>query len=189
LTGLERKAHYTALQALERMETMTDKRVTSGLSNELIVPWEAFTTGQRQLVAVASPLIGTWTTGYSDLLSWSMVLKSGATVLGDLKANAVVWEIGQLPTPSRIAEVGQGIPTSPVFAGVNTKPWLISGIINVSAQLLKQQASPDLKSNVSFRFIQTVRKFHRSCVLVGLRQRKLSTVRSGRTCGRPGDND
>jgi len=100
LTGLERETNFTALRAFERMEPLADKRVTSGLTGELIVPWEVFTTGQRQLVATGSPLIGTWTTGYSDLQTWSMVLKSGATVLRNLKTNAVVWEIGQLPVPN-----------------------------------------------------------------------------------------
>jgi hypothetical protein len=118
------------------MELLTDKRVTSGLTGELIVPWEVFTTGQRQLVATGSPLIGTWTTGFSDLQSWSMVLKSGATILRDLKANAVVWQVGVLPIPSWIAEVGQGLPTSPVFGGVTTKPWRISAMINISKTTL-----------------------------------------------------
>jgi len=136
LTGLEREANFTALRAFERME-VTDKRVTSGLIGELIVPWEVFMTGQRQLVATGSPLIGTWTTGYSDLQTWSMVLKSGATVLRNLKANADVWEVGELPVPNWLAEIGQALPASPVFGGVTTKPWRLSGMIKRLANLIQ----------------------------------------------------
>ena len=61
-----------------------------------------------------------------------------------MKANTVVWEIGKLSVPVWLPEIDQMIPSDPVFAGISTPPRRLSGMINVSSRLLKQQASLDL---------------------------------------------
>jgi hypothetical protein len=107
----------------------------------LFVPVELFT---RQISVSGGFPIGTWTEGISNLLTWSACLRAGATVLTGLSRNTNLWEIGALPTPQWLTELGMVTPTSPLFAGYPVSPKRISGLVNVSQQLLKQQTGPEL---------------------------------------------
>jgi hypothetical protein len=107
----------------------------------LFCPLELFTTRQ---VTVQNFPIGIETFGVSNLLTWSACLPAGATVLTGLSRNVNLWQIGQLPVPQWLPELGMVTPTDPLFSGVPTSPKRISGLINISSQLLKQQTGPEL---------------------------------------------
>lgn len=104
------------------------------------MPIELFT---RQLTTAAFP-IGVESFGVSNLLTWSGVLRAGATILSGLSRNVNLWSIGQLPVPEWLPELGMITSTDPLFPNYPVSPKRISGLINVSNQLLRQQTGPEL---------------------------------------------
>ena len=71
-------------------------------------------------------------------------MRADASMLSGLSCDGVLWEIGKLPVPHWLPEVGMAIPSDPVFGGFNVSPKRISGMLVVSRQLLAQQSGPEL---------------------------------------------
>jgi hypothetical protein len=136
LTGVERATHYASQREFEGMPEHKWRSSANARDHALYVPVETFLA--RQLTTSTFP-IGIETFGVSNLLTWSACLRAGATVLTGLSRNINLWEIGQLPTPQWLVEVGQVTPTDPLFAGYPISPKRISGMINVSSQCLRSR--------------------------------------------------
>ena len=140
LTGYERECHFALRREAEEGGEHAWLHGGNARDMPLFVPIELFT---RQLTTGGFP-IGVWGEGISNLLTWSACLRAGATVLTGLSRNANLWSIGQLPVPEWLPELGMITPSDPLFANYPVSPKRISGLINISTQLLKQQTGPDL---------------------------------------------
>jgi hypothetical protein len=140
LTGIERITHFELQREAEAMPEHAWLHTNNARDTALQVPIELFT---RQLTTAAFP-IGIETFGVSNLLTWSAVLRAGATILSGLSRNVNLWSIGALPVPEWLPELGQVVPSDPLFPNYPVTPRRISGLINVSNQLLRQQAGPEL---------------------------------------------
>jgi hypothetical protein len=185
LTGVERNAHYMLQREAEGMGEHAWMHTNNARDQALLVPIETFLT--RQLTTSGFP-IGTETFGVSNLLTWSACARAGATFLPGLSRSVNLWEIGQLPVPEWLPELGMITPSDPLFAGYPVSPKRISGLINISTQLLKQQTGPELDRILISDISRQLASYLDAAALYGTGWQ--STARVNRGCrGRSGCAD
>lgn len=144
LTGLERSLHYEFSRELESMTQIKWMDTANARDQALFVPLDLFTGQTRQLSVTGGFPIGLETAGISNLRTWSACLRAGANILSGLSRNVNLWSIGALPVPEWLPELGMITPSDPLFVNYPVKPFRISGMINISTQLLRQQSGPEL---------------------------------------------
>jgi hypothetical protein len=142
--GAEGEFHAQAIRDINRDPKSKNLRLDDSKTPSFFAPFGLFTRDLSTATGFGGEFVAQLARGRSDLLSWSAVARAGALFIDGLTGNLVPWQISTLPVPEWLPEVGMMVPTGPVFSGTLAQPKRISGLINVSRQLLVQ-AGPNPK--------------------------------------------